>query len=382
MQFFNANRTHLNYLLMALVLSLAPLQMAAAQNDVDEDGDNAPLFYPALPEAPRIQYLASFSVSGDVKEKEEKSGWLASFVLGEEDPEDMKGPEKPYGVALNNGEIHVVDTRGGGYAIFDIPNKDYRFVYGSGASAMDKPINMTIAEDGMKYVTDTVKEKVFAFDGNDRFIRAYGLKEDFKPTDVRSLDDRLYVSDLAGHRVVIFNKADGTVLGNIGTEGEQDELLFQPTNIAIGPDRHLYVSDTNNYRVQKYTLDGKFIRSYGRGIGNMLGNFARPKGIDLDKEGRLYVVDAAFENVQIFNNEGELLLFFGEKSADHEGGFDLPTDVVIDYDSAAYFQSYADPAFKLEYVILVANQFGRSKVSVFGFGRYEGMDYTESQAPQ
>ena len=294
MQFPESGNTGFIVLILALSFGygcLLPLQ--AQEADAAEEASPA-LFYPRLPEPPRIQYLTSFSVAKDIKAQKQRSGWLAKFVLGEENPEDMQGPEKPYGVALRNGEIHVVDTRGGGYAIFDIPGKDYRFVYGSGAATMAKPINMTIGDDGMKYITDTVKERVFAFDREDKFVKAYGLQEAFQPTDVRSLDDRLYVSDLAGHRVVIFDKNSGAVLGSIGASGEQAERLFQPTNLAIGADKCLYVSDTNNFRIQKYTLEGKYVRSFGSGIGTGPGNFARPKGIDVDRDGRLYVVDAAF----------------------------------------------------------------------------------------
>ena len=39
------------------------------------------------------------------------------------------------------------------------------------------------------------------------------------------------------------------------------------------------------------------------------------------------------------------------------------------------FQKYADPKFKLEYVIAVASQFGPHKVSVYGYGKMEGMEY-------
>ena len=39
----------------------------------------------------------------------------------------------------------------------------------------------------------------------------------------------------------------------------------------------------------------------------------------------------------------------------------------------------ADPGFKIEYVILVANQFGRAKLNVFGFGKMAGMDYSVGQ---
>jgi len=55
----------------------------------------------------------------------------------------------------------------------------------------------------------------------------------------------------------------------------------------------------------------------------------------------------------------------------------LPTDIDIDYGSVPYFQQFADPDFELEFIIAVANQFGYSKVNVFGFGRHKLMSYDE-----
>jgi len=34
-------------------------------------------------------------------------------------------------------------------------------------------------------------------------------------------------------------------------------------NIAVGPDETLYVTDTTNFRIQQFTLDGEFIRRSG-----------------------------------------------------------------------------------------------------------------------
>ena len=90
------------------------------------------------------------------------------------------------------------------------------------------------------------------------------------------------------------------------------------------------------------------------------------------------MVDAAFENVQLFDPSWRLLLFFGEPGGDPEN-INLPTTIVVDYDNVPLFQKYADPKFKLEYIIAVASQFGRSKVNVFGFGKMEGMDYADTE---
>ena len=47
----------------------------------------------------------------------------------------------------------------------------------------------------------------------------------------------------------------------------------------------------------------------------------------------------------------------------------------------ALFQKYADPRFKLEYVILVASQYGASKVNAYGFGEMADMDYSVTDRP-
>jgi DNA-binding beta-propeller fold protein YncE len=349
----------------------------AQEAAADEDAPK-PLFYPPLPDLPRIQYLASYSFASDVEDKEEqKSGWLSDFVLGEERREADEGPNKPYGVALDNGQIHVVDTRGSGYAVFDLPNKDYRFNIGSGPSSMPKPINIEIDADGRKYIADTVRNQVVVFDEEDRFLQAFGRRGQFRPTDVLVDGDKLFVVDIQEHRVVVLDKDSGEELGSFGSTGSNEERLFQPTNIALGPNGHLYISDTGNFRVLEVTQEGEIVKSYGAGVGRSPGNFARPKGVAVDREGRVYVVDAAYERVQVFDADGRLLMFFGEPGGTHISGLDLPTDIDIDYASVPYFQQYADPEFEVEFIIAVVNQFGMSKVNVFGFGRHKSMSYDE-----
>jgi DNA-binding beta-propeller fold protein YncE len=335
----------------------------------------AAVFYPPLPNPPRIQHLASFSRPGDLHATD--SAFL-DFIVGKESQQndDVK---KPYGVAIFEGKIYVVDTRGPGYAVFDLVKQHFDFVSGSGNGHMLKPINISIDVDGTKYVTDTGRGQVLTFDRNDRFVRAYGLEKQFKPGDVAVVLERLYVTDLEHHQIVVLDKASGAELLRFGKAGSKDGELFFPTNITFASDNHLYVTDTGNFRIQKFTLDGQFVRSYGT-LGSGFGQFARPKGVALDRDGQMYVVDAAFENVQVLNNDGKLLLFFsgpGEGPAD----INLPTAIVVDYANVALFQKYADPKFRIEYLVLVASQFGANKVNVFGYGKMQDMDYPAADVP-
>lgn len=334
----------------------------------------SPVFYPALPNPPHIQHLASFSSEADLGAR----GRFAEFVAGAT-PRETGVIRKPYGVALWRGKLLVVDTRGPGYLNFDLQKRRARVVSGDGPGRMRKPINIAVDADGIRYVTDTGRNQVLVFDAQDRFLRAYGREDQFKPADALVLGDRLYVADLQHGEIQVLEGRSGKLLFKFGKPGSNDGELVFPTNLAAGPDGHIYVTDTGNFRIQVFTAEGKFVRSYG-GLGSDLGQFVRPKGVALDREGRMYVVDAAFENVQVFDREGRLLLFFGGPG-DRPESINLPTAVAVDYDNVAFFQRYADPGFRLEYVVLVASQFGVNKVNVFGFGRMQGIDYPDAERP-
>lgn len=356
-------------LLLGLVALTAASTMSGCASTSEKKITRATVFYPPLPNPPRIQYLATFSGPGDITAA--RSAWL-DFLIGK-DTGKVEAIKKPYGVAIHAGRIYVTDTRGGGYAVFDLQRRRFEFVQGSGGGKLPKPINIGVDADGSKYLTDTSRNQIVVFDKDDRYLRAYGASGEFKPGDTAVLGDRLYVTDLKNQQVQVLDKATGKLLFKIGQPGSKEGEFVFPTNLAIGPDQHLYVTDTGNFRIEKFTLDGKFVRSFGA-VGSGFGQFARPKGVALDREGRLYVVDAAFQNIQVLSPEGKLLMFFGSAGDDPES-MNLPTQVVIDYDNVHYFQPYADPKFKLEYVILVANQFGASKVNAYGYGRMEGVDY-------
>lgn len=351
----------------ALALA-AVVQLTTGCASSPDKGAEGPIFYPPLPNPPRIQYLTAFSNARDAGEASD----FSDFVFGKE-----RGSEslitKPYGVALNDGKIFAVDIRGPGYVVFDLVKKRTRTVYGSGAGAMKKPINITFDEQGNRYITDTLRNQVLMFNNKDKFVQAYGLKGQFKPTDVLVVDDEMYVVDIEHHKIHVLSLPDGKKLREFGTPGSKAREFFHPTNIKLGVDGNLYISDTGNYRIQVVNREGEFIRSIGK-AGSGLGSFARPKGIAVDKNNNLYVVDAAFSNVQVFRPDGKLLLFFGGPGND-PGGLNLPTDIEIDYHNVSLFQKFAAPGFKLEFVILVANQFGLNKVSAFGYGKMKGMDY-------
>ena len=343
------------------VLAYAAIPLAASA----EGADDHPIFYPQPPNEPKLQFLKKFSSALDITTKNKG---FRDFVFGGEQNE-ATFIEKPYGTALYKGSLFVVDARGGGYAVFDLVNDEARFVKPSGAGALRKPINITIDKDGTRYITDTSRHQIVVYDENDRFQRAIGASDQFGPADVAIAGDKLFVTDVENHQVHVLDKMSGEVLLTFGDKGNKPGYFLHPSNLAIGPDGSLYVADTSNFRIQQFTPEGEFLRETG-GIGNRPGKFSRPKGVAVDNDGNLYVVDAAFQNIQILAAEDlGALMAFG-RAGDEPDNINLPTVVKIDYDNVEYFQRYAAPNWEIEYLVIVASQYGLNKVVVFGFGKF------------
>ena len=119
-----------------------------------------------------------------------------------------------------------------------------------------------------------------------------------------------------------------TFLSTFGTEGTADGQFNSPRGIAFDSSGNIYVSESNNDRIQKFDSTGNFLSKFGT-EGSADGQFDSPKGIALDTTGNIYVADDNNERIQIFDSSGTLLTQFGtEGTAD--GQFDDPVDVALD----------------------------------------------------
>ena len=85
-----------------------------------------------------------------------------------------------------------------------------------------------------------------------------------------------------------------------------DRQFYGPRGIGIGPTGAIYLADTGNHRVRRFTPDGVEERSWG-GLGKEQGQFNEPVGIAVDKDGKVYVVDNGNARLQIFDGNGTLI---------------------------------------------------------------------------
>lgn len=85
-----------------------------------------------------------------------------------------------------------------------------------------------------------------------------------------------------------------------GIEGQFSHLLpkawlpiVQPTGVAAGPDRFLYVADPEAKRLIKIDADGHFVQEfhYNKSCGGGAGDLCRPHAVTVSPDGFVYVVD-------------------------------------------------------------------------------------------
>ena len=118
--------------------------------------------------------------------------------------------------------------------------------------------------------------------------------------------DNLYVSDLDYHRVMKWpqNATSGMlVAGNPGLPGNSNQRLNGPYGLHLDENNsYLYIADTGNHRIQRYSLgtvaNGTTVAG-GNGPGPNSNQLNGPHGVYVSKSnGDIYIADRANHRIQ------------------------------------------------------------------------------------
>jgi DNA-binding beta-propeller fold protein YncE len=319
-------------------------------------------FWPPPPDEPRIQFLTSINSSKDISESRSS---LQQTLYGK-DTSTPLDVAKPYGIAMWNGRIYVTDIRGSGIIVLDLRNRQTRVMGTSGAGTVKKAVDIVVSDDGFKYVVDPTQSAILIFDPEERFVQMFPLKG-ARPVGAAIYKNLLYVADFKSQTVLVLDRRTGSQIRTIGEKGGEDGQFIQPIKVTADKDGNIYVSDVMKCRIQKFSPDGKLLQAFGQ-AGNQPGTFVRPKHLDIASDGILYVADAAFNNVQLFDEEGKVMMYFGSAGA-HPGAMNLPAGLWITEQDMDLFARYVHPAFQAERIIIVSNQFGDAKISIYAMGQ-------------
>jgi DNA-binding beta-propeller fold protein YncE len=168
-------------------------------------------------------------------------------------------------------------------------------------SGMNSPHSLAVGADGTLYVADSLNHRILHLDASGKSLQTWGSY--FQGTDQAAAP--------------------------MGTFNE-------PWGVAIGPDGSVYVTDTWNHRVQKFTPDGRPLAQWGRfGQGETPDALYGPRGIAVDSKGRVFVADTGNKRIVVFNSSGEPVTQIGSGGFD-PGQFDEPVGVAVDSNGRLY----------------------------------------------
>lgn len=158
-------------------------------------------------------------------------------------------------------------------------------------------------------------------------------------------DKVIYAADSRNLRIQVFDE-DGIFLFKWRSEdtgGPPFGGPRGPKGIAVDQSTgDVYVADSEKNRMQKFDLDGNFLRTWGT-AGVNYGEFRWPRDVEIGSDGSVYVVDTDNERIQKFDPVGNFLSEFQGLHNEIDGPFH-PRGVAVDtqsgfiYATATYAQ--------------------------------------------
>lgn len=182
----------------------------------------------------------------------------------------------------------------------------------SGDFAIEMVSSVAVDRTGLIYAFQRgdKADPILVFDQAGKLLRSFGKGLYKIPHSIR-IDPRGNVWTVDAESSMVYQHTpNGKLLLKIevGGQPEKHRSNFKgTTDICFGPNGRLFISDGyGNARVLEYTMTGKKVREWSHhGTGD--GEMFVPHGIAIDKSGTLFVADRENGRIQRFTMDGKFL---------------------------------------------------------------------------
>lgn len=170
--------------------------------------------------------------------------------------------------------------------------------HGSGKGQFNRPFGLFMDDQEQIVVTDVGNKKIHVLTKDGESIFTFGdngPEELSNPLSCVRYKDKFFVSDMEDHSIKVFD-ITGQFLYKFGSQGTANGQFMAPFGLHIDRFNCLLVCDRNNARVQKFSLDGRFLGKSTSKLGNV--NFATEM-----PDGRILVTSVNSEKVYVLRTK-------------------------------------------------------------------------------
>ncbi|MGB2978278.1 MAG: hypothetical protein WBB78_07125 [Propionicimonas sp.] len=221
---------------------------------------------------------------------------------------------------------------------------------GDGTGELQSPLGVAVDTQGFVYIADTSNHRIMKFTAAGESLDSWGH---FSPSDHDEWDagfdtpigiavdhlDNVYIADCRNARIQHWS-SDGVFVRSWRRVGKHRGPLSPPAGVAVDPSGNVYVSDGGNGLIQVF--DGDTLRCQaiwgGWSDSPADGRFRRRvgfRGIAVDADGTVYATDPGNHRVQKFTRTGRFVGAWGALG-DQPGQFRTPLGVAVDSDGHVY----------------------------------------------
>jgi len=266
-------------------------------------------------------------------------------------------------------------------ALYAASGERYEFVsswgsFGTGDSQFNYPFGITVDSSGYVYVAEPNNHRIQKFTSSGTFLGWWGGDDSGNtgwhnpdsgkigssgnkdgqfnnPHHCIAVDSsgHIYVADSNNNRIQKFTSS-GTFETKWGSYGTGDSQFNFPIGIAVDSSGYVYVAEPNNHRIQKFTSSGTFLGWWGLDnlgytgwhvpgsgrigkYGSGDGQLCVPEGITVDSSGYIYVADTVNHRIQKFSSSGDFITKWGSDGSGN-GQFHVPAGIAVDSSGYVY----------------------------------------------
>ena len=231
--------------------------------------------------------------------------------------------------------------------------------YGTGNGQFEHPEGVAVDSLGNVYVADYLNNRVQKFTSSGGWIRSWpvtaplGIAVDGSDVIYVAANNQIQRFDSSGNALtswastgavgVAFDGSGnawviastaiteydnlGGFLATYGASGTGNGQLSNADDIAVAPSGKVYVADTNNGRIQRFSSGGAYETQWGGFPGVGVPDF--PTGLAVDGSNDVYMTKKSTNQIQKFDVSGNLLQEFGG-SGNGNGQLNDPAAIAID----------------------------------------------------